>query len=501
MSEKRVGIILAYLTLAISTVIGFFFSPFLLRMIGDSQYGIYSLAKSLISFIAILDLGLGQTIVRYVSKARALGDNQQESKIYGFFFLVYSAIALVATIIGFILVYVYPMLCKKSMTEDEIDLFRKVFLILLINTVFSFPMCVFSSSMNAHEKFIALKATNLIFIVLKYAAMILALYVGYKLIMIAIISIIASVVMKLLYALYCKRVIRIHFSFRGYDKAWIKEVFLFSFFIFLNILIDFLYNSTDKLILGSVAGTLEVTIYEFGVFFQTYFQDLSTTMSGVYMPSIVSLYEKDKDMKAISDLFLRVGRLQMIILALALSGYCLIGKEFIQLWLGSGYDRSYYIGLLIMIPTIIPLTQNIGISVLRAMNIHKYRSYMYLAIAILNVGISIPLAKVYGGIGAAIGTAFANVCGQILFMNWFYSKKVGIDIATYWKDLIKIIGMTIVPAVLGVIIKRFYQVDSWLSLIIFAVVYSAVYFILYYFVLANTYEKGLVRGFVNKIKR
>ena len=81
MNQKKTGIVISYITLAVSTIIGFVFSPFLLKMIGDSQYGIYSLAKSLISFIAILDLGLGQTIVRYVAKAKALEDEEQEAKM------------------------------------------------------------------------------------------------------------------------------------------------------------------------------------------------------------------------------------------------------------------------------------------------------------------------------------------------------------------------------------------------------------------------------------
>ena len=50
-------------------------------------------------------------------------------------------------------------------------------------------------------------------------------------------------------------------------------------------------------------------------------------------------------------------------------------------------------------PAIVPLSQNIGISIIQAMNKHKFRSIVYLAIAILNIIISIPLAKQYAGIG------------------------------------------------------------------------------------------------------
>lgn len=501
MNQKKAGILITYITMAVNIVVGLVYSPFMLRMVGDSQYGVYSLSSSLISFIALLDLGLGQTLVRYISKARALGDSEQEAQLNGLFLKLYSAIAAVAVVIGIAITVVYPHVCKKSMTAEEIQLFRTVFAILLVNAVFSFPMCVFSSTINAYERFFYLKLVNLITVVLKYSIMVLLLKAGYKTVAITIVVALSSILMQCAYAVYCRKKIKISFSFGNMQKDLAREIFWFSFYIFLNLVIDFINSNMDKLILGAIVGTAAVTVYSFGIYFQNYFQELSLAMSGVFMPSIVNIYETEHDMKKISDIFLRVGRLQMAILVLALAGFAAVGKEFIYLWIGERYSEAYYIGLIIMLPGLVPLTQNIGISVLRAMNLHKYRSYMYLAIAAANVAISIPLAKLYGGIGAAVGTALANLAGQITYMNIFYARRVHIDIKQYWKNLLGFVLMAAPIALLTVIFKRFLPIETWLAFAAYVAAFTAIYCVAYYFFIANDYEKDLLRGLKNKLLR
>lgn len=499
MNQKKAGILISYVTMAVNIVVGLAYSPFMLKTVGDSQYGVYALSNSLISFIALLDLGLGQTLVRYISKARALGDTQQEAELNGLFLKLYSAIAALAVIVGTAVTLLYPLVCKKAMTAEEIGLFRTVFAILLVNAVFSFPMFVFSSTINAYERFFYLKLVNLISVVLKYSIMVLLLRAGYKTVAITIVAALSSILMQCAYAVYCKRKIRISFSFGHMDKTFAREIFWFSFYIFLNLFIDFVNSHMDKLILGAIVGTMSVTVYTFGTYFQNYFQELSLAMSGVFMPSIVNIYETEHDMRKISDIFLRVGRLQMALLVLVLAGFTALGREFIDLWIGNAYSDAYYIGLIIMLPGLVPLTQNIGISVLRAMNLHKYRSYMYLAIAAANVAISIPLARLWGGIGAAVGTAIANLAGQITYMNIFYARRVGIDIKQYWKNLLSFVIMTAPVMLATVLVKRVLPITSWLGFIIYVIIFTAVYCVLYLKTVANDYEKELLRGFKSKL--
>lgn len=498
-NQRKKGVILTYATLGINILIGLCYTPFMIDNLGQSEYGIYSLATSLISFIAMLDLGFGQTIVRYIAKYRATGDKELEGKINGVFLILYLIIAVVALIAGIALLFIYPYVCKQTFSHEEINKFRIVFFILLINIVISFPLCIFSGVLNAYERFVYLKLVNLLSVIVKYFSIAVLLIFGYKVIALTIATVVASIGMQICYMYYCKKSINVKFRFEKLDSNLLREIFLFSFYIFINILVDVLFSNTDKLILGAVKGTMAVTIYSMGIYFTTYFQQLSTAVSGVFLPKIVHLYEKEKNMKKISDIFVRVGRIQMIILMMVLSGFVIIGKEFLFLWLGDGYSESYYIGLCIMLPSVVPLSQNVGITILRAMNLHKYRSYMYLAIAILNVGISIPLAYKWGGIGSAMGTCIATICGQIIFMNWFYAKKVNLDVKGYWKNFVTFLLYTILLSGFSIFIKSNLKMYSWGDLLCFATGYVVVYIIIYILLLANNYEKSLIREMLGKI--
>lgn len=498
MNQRKVGVIISYLTLAFNILIGLVYTPFMISKLGDEQYGIFSLANSLISFVTLLDLGFGQTLVRYISGARATGDKEEEHKLNGFFLRMYLVISVIAFIVGIGIVILYPKLAAKTFTGEEIRLFRIVFGILLVNVCISFPMSVFSATLNAYEEFFVLKLVNFVMEILKYAVMLLLLVYGYKLVAIAAVVLISSLIMQCFYVFYSVKKIGIKFNFSKMETNLTKEILYFSFFIFLNLIIDFLYSNTDKLILGAVTGTVSVSVYSIGIYFSQYFTQLSSAMSGVFLPKIMVLHQKGKK-EEISNLFNKVGRLQMTLLFLVLGGYVCLGREFIKLWVGATYRDAYYIGIIIMFPSIVPLTQNIGITIIRAMNIHKYRSYMYIAIAIVNVVISIPLAMLYGGIGSAIGTSIATFLGQIFFMNWFYANKVKINIGKYWNNFIRFLLMTIFVLIIVWGIKVFVSVDSWSSFTLMVLLFVVIYVITFLMTVANKYEKELLLKILRRL--
>lgn len=488
--NRKIGATLSMVNMVASLVIGLFYTPFLLRYLGKNEFGVYSLANSLISYLAILDLGFGNTLIRYVSRARASGDD--ESNIYGMFLVFYTIISIIALIIGMVLYINIDSFFATSFTAGEISTLRILFLILLANTVIAFPASVFSSIIRSHEKFVFINTINLASNIFRHLANMAFLYMGYKSISIVVIALLMTVVLFIFNLYYCFNKLKIKIGFKRFEMVFYKEVFLFSFFVLINIIVDQLYANTDNIILGKICGSAAVAVYGIGVTFQTYFLQFSTAISGVFLPHISRLSALNSNVKEMSNIFIRVGRIQFFILCFILFGFISFGRDFISLWAGLGFESSYYIALIIMIPAIIPLSQNIGISVLQAMNKHSIRSIMYLFIAIINVLISIPLAAMYGGVGAATGTAIGNILGQILFMNWFYYKKIGLNIPGYWKN-ISMIFIKMLPVLgLFVLVNTLVPNVSWTALIIKIGLCSIVAIIYCYIVVLNRSEKDLI---------
>lgn len=170
-----------------------------------------------------------------------------------------------------------------------------------------------------------------------------------------------------------------------------------------------------------------------------------------------------------------------------------------RFWGGKGYEDSYYVALWLIIPVTVPLMQNLGIEIQRAKNKHKARAVVYFCIAIANIFMSIPLIRYCGSIGAAIGTAIALIVGNILFMNWYYYKHIGLEIPAFWKSILSFFPAFIIPTITGVAIMKYVHVNNFMQLILWALLYGGVFCISMWLFGMNNYEKGMIRSIKNKI--
>ena len=489
-SNRKIGATLSMVNMVVSLVIGLFYTPFVLRFLGQGEYGIFTLANSLISYLAILDLGFGNTLVRYTARTRAEG--KDEKNIYGMFLIFYTIIATVALIVGGVIYTQIGRFFSTSFIPSEVVILKRIYIILLANTVIAFPASVFSSIIRSHEKFVFANGINLIQNVSRHILNLVVLYLGFRSVSLAVLSLAFTIVTAILNLYFCFGKLKIKIGFKKFEKSFYKEVFVYSFFILVNIIVDQLYASTDNIILGKFCGSTVVAVYGIGIIFETYFVQFSTSIAGVFLPHISRLSVQKDGRKEISRIFIKVGRIQFIILSFVLIGYLVFGQEFIRLWAGDGYEASYYIALIIMIPDLIPLSQNIGISVLQADNKHGIRSIMYLIIAIFNVIISIPLAMKFGGAGAAMGTAVGNLLGQILFMNWFYYKKIGLNIPGYWKEITKIAVKSMPVFVVFELLNIFIPLTGWIGLFVKGGIGGLLSVPYYYFFVMEDGEKELI---------
>lgn len=498
--ELKIGAILGYVNMVVSLLISFLYTPFLLKSLGQSEHGLYALIASVIGYLSVLDMGFGNAMVRFVSKSKASPDKLNEDKINGMFLFLYLIIGIIALIIGCILIGNVGAIFK-ALTPDELSKARVMMIILVCTVSLSFPLSIFDSYVLSNEKFKYIKILSLIKTLIVPLTMLPLLLLGHKAITMVLVTSSYTILFHLITIYYCfkKLKMKICFEPRNMDKVLLREVLVYSFFIFLNLIVDSIYNNTDQVILGSVSGTIAVSIYAVAARVSSINTSFSTTISGLFFPRITKTLEEKDGSKKVSDIFIKVSRIQLYIMALIMFGFIVFGKQFILLWVGNGYISAYYIILLLMVPAIIPLTQNIGISIIQAKNKHKFRSVVYACIAVLNIAISIPLAKAYGGVGAAIGTAVANIIGQITIMNIYYWKKVDIDIPTYWKRFITfMLPLAIYSAGVYYVVSKIQF--RFITLIIAIIIYTLIYFAYAYFFM-NEEERSYVKKIIKKVLR
>ncbi|MBR6659446.1 MAG: oligosaccharide flippase family protein [Paludibacteraceae bacterium] len=499
MNQLKAGAVLNYVIILLNTLVGLLYTPYMLRMLGQSEYGLYSLVASVISYLTILDLGFGNAIVRYTAKFRTEGKQTEQYEMFGMFFLLYIAIGLLVLLLGSLLYFNVNVIFDKTMTIAEIEKAQVMLLLLVFNLAFTFPMSIWGSIITAYERFVFPRILNIIRIVLNTVVMICLLYMGYKALALVVVQTIFNVLTLILNYIYCKKELSIKMYFRNFRWEFLKEVAIYSFWIFLNAIMDRIYWSTGQFVLGATVGTAAVAVFAVAIQLEHMYMMFSSSISSVFLPKVTGMVTTSNDKKMISDLFIRTGRIQFIVMSLILSGFIVFGKQFILLWAGPGYEDAYIITLLFFVALFIPLIQNLGITILQARNQMKFRSLLYIGIAVLALIFQVVLAKKYEGIGCAFAVAGALLLGQGLIMNIYYQKRQGIDIVAFWKEIIK---MSIVPTLitcLFIYIASYFDINSWFNWMLGVGIFSVIYIPLFYIFSMNSYEKELSLAPIRKI--
>lgn len=501
-NQLKAGVVLNYVVIFLNTVVGLLYTPYMLRMMGQSEYGLYSLVASVIAYLTVLDLGFGNAIVRYTAKFRAEKKTEEQYEMFGMFFLLYLVIGIIAFGIGLGLYFNVDTLFGNTMTTVELGRARIMMLLLVANLAFTFPMSIWGSVIQAYEDFVFQKSLNIFRIILNTAVMICLLHFGYKAVAMVVVQTIFNVLTLVVNFIYCRRKLNIHiyFRFKHFHWGFLKEVAIYSFWIFLNAIMDRVYWSTGQFVLGAMVGTAAVAVFAIAIQLEGMYMQFSTAISSVFLPKVTAMVATNRSRKEISDLFIRTGRIQYIVLAYILSGFIIFGRQFIELWAGAGYSDAYMISLLFFIPLTVPLIQNLGITILQARNEMKFRSVLYIIIALVSLATQIVLTRHFGGIGCAMGVSGALVVGQILIMNVYYRRRQDLDTMTFWKEISK---MSIIPIVLifssMLIIRHFFALDSWGKLILGIAAFSLVYIPLFFRFSMTDEERNLFISMFHKI--
>lgn len=503
MNEIKVGSLLAYVKMVIGGIVLFVYTPILIQTLGKSEYGVYNTVVSTVSMLSVLNLGFGSGYVRYLVKYQ--GESERISKLNGLFLLIFSGMGVVALVSGLFMASEIEVFFEYGLKKNEIELAQILMVLLTINLAVSFPASVFSSIIAANEKFVVLKILEIMKTVITPAVTIPFLLGGYGAIAVVIVTAIVSVLIDIIHIYFVLFVLKNRFIFRDFEKGVLRSVFSYTVLIGVNTIVNQINTNLDNVLLGRYKGAESVTIYSVAFSIYNYYVVCSTSVSNFFVTRVHKLICETEGAlirrrKVLTELFIKVGRIQFIILALVSTGFVFFGSKFVQYWAGEGYDESFFVALLLMLSVSVALIQNIGIEMQRAQNLHWFRSLSYGCMAVLNLLLSIFLCPRYGAIGCAAGTAISYVLANGLVMNIFYHKKCCIDILKFWKAIMKMSLGLVIPIIFGICMTIFIEKVSLLQYAVLIALYSLVYLVSMWNIAMNSYEKEIVRKIIKKIR-
>ena len=499
--EIKIGMILNYLSMLIEGIVVFLLNPFIIRGLGQEDYGVYSLMTSFTGYLSIFEFGLGSTIIRYVSKYNAEKKEKDKENFLSMCFGIYIAIAIIM-IIAIVFLYGYiDTIFAKSLTADQIILAKKMFIIIAASMTLTTLGSVFSAIISGYEKFIFSRTLilitsilNVILTVVVLATKATAIRLTYITLVITLITITSNIVFVFLK-------LKIKVKFHNWDRKLFNEIFKFSIFVFLQTLITQIYWRLDQLIIGIKMqnAATSLAIYAVAMKVNDLILAFTTVINRYQLPTITRISEVEKDDEKLLSYIGKTSKFVAILYVAIIIGFVFFGQKFINIYAGDGYELAYPIILIVTISAALNRIHGCGADVLKAKNKHGWYTTIVFGTAILNVVLTIFLIDIWGLIGAAVGTAISVILGNTIAYYWCLKTKANIDIKKLFKLTFKgFLPVIIISIASGIMLNNIINDESIIKYLMKGCIFCIIYVISIYICVLDKNEKNKIK---NKLKR
>lgn len=480
-NEIKWGVVLSYTLIFLNSIYGFFLTPYILEQIGEISYGIYKTISAFTGSLMVLDLGLGGTMMRYIAKYRTLKENEKISNFIAMGMIQTSCICFVITIITCILYFFIDEIYTTSLNLVELKKAKQLYVFLSLGIIVHVIENLINGIITGYNKFIFSNGIKVIRLVIRILAVIIFLNIFKDSLVLVLIDLFLTIIFIFFELSFLFIKIKIKIKFLYWDSRIFIESFKYTILMFLTSIVGQINNNVDNIIIGAISGPTSVAVYSMGLLIFGMYENLSTAISGVMLPTVTSLIEEDNTGNKIKKFIIKIGRIQFMILGATVIGFICIGKNFINIWLGDKYEDVYWITLILIIPSLFELCVNVCLSILRAKNKLEFRTGVLFFSTILNVIVSIMAVKYWSYIGAAFGTAISFIIGSVIIMNIYYYKVLHLPMIYIYKEIMR--GTWLCLIISGGVLywSNKYLEGNWPmiigNIIIFCIIYGMTLFI------------------------
>ena len=504
MNKRRSGAVASYAYTICQMVVGLIYVPLLLGGIGRAEYGLYQFVGSIIAYITIVNTTLGSGVTRFYCKYLAEDDEDGMANTLAIATKAIRIISVISIAVGLACMVIVRVVYVDSFTPWELDESCLLLGVLVLNLIVTMSNTVSASVITAHEEFVFLKITQLAVIVVQPIVVVFAIQWFPYALAVCIVQLVLNFALRMVQHGFARRRLGMDTKLRYLDEQLQHDLLRFSGGIVMGVIADEIFWRTDQLILGYYYGTQTVAVYAVGAQICLTYMPLGQAVASVFMPKVARIAEGPNHLGELSLLFAKVARLSGYPLLLVLTGFIVFGQDFIRLWAGDGFQEAYWVAVVIMVPFTVDIMQSIGIVILQVLDKYAFRGKMYLVAAIVNVGITIVLARAYGCTGAAAATGLTLFVVSDVLVNIYYARSVKLDMTHFWRQVIRFALPIVVMCVLGVYawqaVSSMVDVD-WLVLIAGIAVYTLLFAVYAYAFCANAYERDLIRNVLARLHR
>lgn len=461
--------IINYVTFGFNILVAIFFTPFLLKSLGDVDYGIRSFAISFVTYTTIIGTGVSTAYLRFANiKKNEYGEDGVKD-VDGIFLKIFIVLGLASLFIGLLLftLFITKAIPLAKYSDDQIFVISVVVLLSFITLGIKLPCSVCFLILNFKRKFIFRNTRFLLSALFEYAVSFLCLILGItvfksSVIALSMVSLVSEIIFGIVTIFYLAVILKhkLNFKAKVVEKTIWKDIITFSVISLMIVAVMSLNDSTDRIILGFFSPEA-VTFYSLAIIFNAYIRTAADSISVLFTPRLAEQATGGKinDLQKTYDF---VSKICVVLISLIVFGYVCCGKEFLIMWLGQSKKDVYYYSLPLMVGLIALYPQHFSINIHRAYGKQKFAATSLSITFLINVAVSISLAllfnKLFGNpvIGCIVGTLFTYLCESIV-LSIYNHKKLGLKQDNVWFQII--INTMICFCVAIIILRSFDLID------------------------------------------
>lgn len=499
--QIKLGAVFSYITIAFNMIAGLIYTPWMIEKIGQENYGLYTLATSLITMF-VMDFGMGAAVARFVSRYNAEGDQKAVNNFLGVVYKLYLLIDAVI-FVALICVYFFIDIIYTNLSSAELETFKILYIIVALFSVISFPFTNLNGILTSYEKFVQLKICDLFNKVFIIITMVAALLFGFGVYALVSVNAVAGLLTILLKLVIIRKQTDVRVNFAYFDKNVLKQIFGFSIWTTIgSIMQRLIFNITPSIIAAvSVTGTIGVAVFGLASTIEGYVYTFATAINGMFMPRISRIIVEGKKEKDLMPLMIKVGRIQTMIIGILTVGFIALGRSFIvYIWDKPNFLLSYFCAVILIIPSFFYLPMQIANTTLIVENKVKLQAYVFMVMGGVNVVCSLILSRFFGAVGASLSIFIAYMVRTIL-MGIIYHKILNLDMLLFVKEtFLKLAPQLIITLIIGLLCEYGNPIQNvYLRFGVNGMILVAGYFVIMWMFGLSSYEKKLILGIKGKI--
>jgi O-antigen/teichoic acid export membrane protein len=415
-----------YLAIAVEMAVGLLVLPFNLSHLGKSAYGLWALTTSITMYFSVLDLGYSGAVVKFVAQYRAKQDTRALNETLSTTFYLFAGFGVVTYLVAMVMAaYIDRVL---HLTPEQIHTARLVLLITSVSVALGTACTVFGAVINGFQRYdlnnIAGTASTIVIAIVN----VLVLWAGYGLIELVFATTAIRVLTYWVYRANAYRVfpamrLRLHL----FHRERLRELTSFSVYMALIDWANKLNYSIDAVVIGIMLGTGAVAVWSVGQRLAEATQRLTNQLNDILFPNVVDHNASDR-LDRLQRLFLIGTRFSLATVVPIAAVLLLMAGPLVRAWVGPEFEGSVVVVQLLALIVVVRVGNATGSTLLKGAGRHRLVAGVNVATAIVNVSLSIALAKPLGLAGVAIGTLVPVTATAIFILFPASCRRVGVPV-------------------------------------------------------------------------